>query len=25
LDECPGHIEIVELSNVIKSLADSED
>ena len=24
-DECPGHIEIVELSNVIKSLADSED
>jgi Homing endonuclease associated repeat len=24
-DECPGQIEIVELSNVIKSLADSEN
>ncbi len=24
-DECPGHIEIVELSNVIKSFAYSED
>ncbi len=24
-DECPCHIEIVELSNVIKSLAESED
>jgi hypothetical protein len=24
-DECPGHIEIVELSSVIKSLANSED
>src|SRR5260370_32132671 len=24
-DECPGHIEIVELSNVIKSLVYSED
>jgi hypothetical protein len=24
-DECPGHIEIVELSHLIKSLADPED